>query len=260
MSNTQPIMPIIHRLSATPSTQLLAAQRAAVLMTEDRPPPLGYCEAWIAETQLRGRGQHHRPFASPPGGFYVSLLLTLSRPVGIEILPLAVGWQCARALTTLGCPGVAIRWPNDLCLDGRKLGGILCQSVINGDRCLAIIGVGMNTNSRLTDFPGELQPFITTLVEHGVAVDHEVLLQHFVTGMRELLDPDEVARCAVQVASLDAARGRQITAIADGVEVEGISHGWGEDGHLRLDTRDGTRELLSATITKIDGRKVRLED
>ncbi len=260
MSNTQPIMPIIHRLSATSSTQLLAAQRTAVLMTEDRPPPLGYCEAWIAETQLRGRGQHHRPFASPPGGFYVSLLLTLSRPVGIEILPLAVGWQCARALTTLGCPGVAIRWPNDLCLDGRKLGGILCQSVINGDRCLAIIGVGMNTNSRLTDFPGELQPFITTLVEHGVAVDHEVLLQHFVTGMRELLDPDEVARCAVQVASLDAARGRQITAIADGVEVEGISHGWGEDGHLRLDTRDGTRELLSATITKIDGRKVRLED
>ncbi len=260
MSSTQPIMPIIHRLSATPSTQLLAAQRTAVLMTEDRPPPIGYCEAWIAETQLRGRGQHHRPFASPPGGFYVSLLLTLSRPVGIEILPLAVGWQCARALTTLGCPPVTIRWPNDLCFDGRKLGGILCQSVINGDRCLAVIGVGINTNSHLRDFPHELQPFITTLAENGVAVDHEALLQHFVTAMQELLNPDEVARCAVQAATLDAARGRQITAIVDGVEVEGISQGWGEDGHLRLDTRDGTRELLSATITKIDGRRVRPED
>ncbi len=260
MSNTQPVIPIIHRLSATPSTQLLAAQRTAVLMTEDGPPSIGYCEAWIAQTQLRGRGQHHRPFASPSGGFYVSLLLTLGRPVGIEILPLAVGWQCARALTVLGCPPVTIRWPNDLCLDGRKLGGILCQSVINGDRCLAVIGVGINTNSHLRDFPDELQPFITTLAEHGVAVDHEVLLQHFVTAMQELLDPDEVARCAVQAATLDAARGRKITAIVDGVEVEGISQGWGEDGHLRLDTRDGTRELLSATITKIDGRRVRPED
>ncbi len=253
-------MPIIHRLSVTPSTQLLAAQRTAVLMMEDYHPPIGYCEAWIAETQLRGRGQHHRPFASPPGGFYLSLLLVVDCSMGIEILPLAVGWQCARALMILGCPRIDIRWPNDLCLNGKKLGGILCQSVVNGDRCLVLVGIGINTNSPLRNFPDELQPYITTLAENGVTVDHELLLKHFVTFMQELRDANMVAHCTLQAASLDAAHSRRITVVVDGLEMEGIAQGWGKNGFLRLHTPEGIRELISATITKIDGRKVRLED
>jgi BirA family biotin operon repressor/biotin-[acetyl-CoA-carboxylase] ligase len=260
MLNSRSTTPIIHRLISTPSTQLLAVQRAAQLITDHPSPPVGYCEVWTAETQLRGRGQHHRPFASPPGGFYASLLMAVERNLPIEVFPLAVGWKCSQALAELGCNEIAIRWPNDLCLNEKKIGGILCQSVVNDSRCFVVVGVGINTRSHPCDFPPELRPFITTFAEHGLNIEHDVLLQNFLARALELLDAEELLNSVSQSASLDVTRGRHITVVTDGFPFEGVSHGWGRDGHLRLLTSQGARELSSATICQIDGKKVRMDD
>lgn len=259
MSGTESFHPIVHRLTATPSTQLLAAQRAAVLMADDLSSRSPHCEVWISESQLSGRGQRHRPFASPLGGFYVSMLMAAPQPLPMDVLPLAVGWQCARLLAAADCGRIDIRWPNDLCAGDKKLGGILCQSVVNGNRCMLLIGVGINTNSHLRDFPPEFQPYITTLADRGMQLDHESLLDQFTDSMYDMLDAAEVGRCAELAASLDITKGRTVTAVADERIVEGISESWGGNGRLRLRTADGIRELVAASISKIDGRKIRFE-
>ncbi len=259
MSGNETSLPIVHRLTTTPSTQLLAAQRAAVLMADHLSPCSHHCEVWISESQLSGRGQRHRPFASPPGGFYVSMLMAVPQPLPMDILPLAVGWQCARLLAASDCGKISIRWPNDLCVEDKKVGGILCQSVVNGSRCMLLIGVGINTNSHLRDFPPEFQPYVASLADRGVHLDHECFLGQFIDSMRDILDATEIRRCAELAASLDITKGRTVTAFVDERSVEGISESWGADGRLRLRTANGIHELVAASISRIDGQKIRFE-
>ncbi len=260
MSNTQGLFPIVHRLALSPSTQLLAAQRAAVLMADQHPPDSDYCEVWIAESQLSGRGQHHRTFASPLGGFYTTILIAAPQTLPMDILPLAVGWKCAQLLVAAGCVAINIRWPNDLCIGDKKIGGILCQSVVSAGRCCLLIGVGINTKTRLADFPVNLQPYIATLADSGVHVNHALLLDQFIATMLGLRNAEEVMRCASLAASLDVTKGRIVSAIVDGAAMEGVSEGWGPDGHLRMRQSGVLRELTSATIVKINGQRIRFED
>lgn len=260
MSNTDGLFPIVHRLTLSPSTQLLAAQRAAVLMADQHSPDSDYCEVWIAESQLSGRGQHHRAFASPPGGFYTTILIAAPQTLPMDILPLAVGWKCAQLLVAGGCAAINIRWPNDLCIGDKKIGGILCQSVVNAGRCCLLIGVGINTNTRLADFSANLQPYIATLADSGVHVNHALLLDQFIATMLGLRKAEEVMRCASLAASLDVTKGRIVSAMVDGATIEGVSEGWGPDGHLRIRQSGVLRELTSATIIKINGQRTRFED
>lgn len=124
---------------------------------------------------------------------------------------------------------------------------------------MLLIGVGINTNSHLRDFPPEFQPYIATLADRGVQVDHACLLDQFINSMQGMLRADEVEHCAKLAASLDVTRGRTVTAVVDERSVEGISESWGADGRLRLRTADGIHELVAASISQIDGRKIRFE-
>jgi BirA family biotin operon repressor/biotin-[acetyl-CoA-carboxylase] ligase len=103
--------------------------------------------ACLAEGQTAGRGRRGRSWISPLGrNLYLSLLWRLHAPPGGPgALSLAVGVAVAEALEALGASGVALKWPNDLLLDGAKLGGILIE--IAGDPTgpwTAVIGVGVN--------------------------------------------------------------------------------------------------------------------
>ncbi|NJR69247.1 MAG: biotin--[acetyl-CoA-carboxylase] ligase [Synechococcales cyanobacterium CRU_2_2] len=115
----------------------------------------------IAQTQTQGRGQQGRPWASAPGGIYLSLGL---RPDILATegarLTLGCGWGVATVFQAEGI-SVGLKWPNDLLLAGKKLGGILTESRVRGDRIhQAIVGVGLNWRN-LAPEPGiSLQPFL----------------------------------------------------------------------------------------------------
>ncbi len=102
----------------------------------------------VAERQTQGRGRLGRPWLSPPGNLYLSLLLLGPMP---PLLPLRAGVALAQAA---GCGG--LKWPNDLLSpDGRKLGGILIES--EGNRVL--IGVGVNVERAPLATAAALQEF-----------------------------------------------------------------------------------------------------
>ena len=120
----------------------------------------------LADRQLRGRGRQGRSFASPAGvGVYMSLLL---RPqVEISCLPqltLLAAVATAEAIEEVSSLPVELKWPNDFLIENKKAGGILTESVIQaGQSPVAIVGIGINVNTALNQFPPELREQVTSL-------------------------------------------------------------------------------------------------
>ena len=122
--------------------------------------------AVVAEQQTQGRGRHGRSFVSPAGvGIYVSLLV---RPQAdtqrLPQLTLAVAVATAEALAEYSALPIRLKWPNDVEISGKKVAGILCEAVLNpAVSPLVIIGIGINVNTTLEQFPPELHQHVTSL-------------------------------------------------------------------------------------------------
>lgn len=92
-----------------------------------------------AKTQTKGRGREERPWHSPAGGYYVSLILPLENTC-LPALPLKTGIHLRNFLEELYGVHVNVRWPNDLLVSGRKIAGIL----VDVRRETPVIGMGIN--------------------------------------------------------------------------------------------------------------------
>lgn len=110
-----------------------------------------------AESQTAGRGTHGRTWVSPKGaGLYFSIVHPFEEGASENILPgtgapltplftLAAGLACAQSLEELAGLKIGLKPINDLYVDGRKLGGILTESLVQDNRCRAVItGIGIN--------------------------------------------------------------------------------------------------------------------
>ena len=121
-----------------------------------------------AELQTAGRGRHGRRWRSARGAgatFSIRRLMRCEqrRLVGLSV---AVGISSARALRRLGARGVALKWPNDLMVNKRKLGGILIETRPASPGSVVIVGIGINCRA---------QPRFGARLGRGVAALDEVL-------------------------------------------------------------------------------------
>lgn len=108
--------------------------------------------AVLAARQTRGRGRAGRAWASPDGGLYLSLVVRPTAPAHKwSLFPLAAGVAVATELRVDGT-NVDIKWPNDLLLDGRKVGGILVESRA-GASPFVIVGLGLNLGAPPRELP-----------------------------------------------------------------------------------------------------------
>jgi BirA family biotin operon repressor/biotin-[acetyl-CoA-carboxylase] ligase len=109
----------------------------------------------VACEQLAGRGRHGRPWRSPPGNLYASLLLIDPCPADVSPqLSFVASVALAEAVETLlgGHGLVQLKWPNDLLCDGAKLSGILLEAARRSNGALAcVIGIGVNCRSHPPD-------------------------------------------------------------------------------------------------------------
>lgn len=117
----------------------------ALLSVEDLPP--GRFDACLAEYQRQGRGRRGRQWVAPFGsGICLSLGWRFAdSPPQLAALSLAAGVAIRRALADSGFEGTALKWPNDILFDGRKLGGVLVEMrVESAGPAYAVVGVGIN--------------------------------------------------------------------------------------------------------------------
>jgi BirA family biotin operon repressor/biotin-[acetyl-CoA-carboxylase] ligase len=137
-----------------------------------------------AERQTAGRGRMGRAWFSAPGdSLTFSLLWRFPRGTQLGGLSLAVGVALADTLRSLGVSGVALKWPNDLLLDGRKLAGVLIE-LVSGAPHAAVIGVGLNLRLP-ADMPEDLRAQAAAL---EVELSRGELLTRLLAALHEVLN------------------------------------------------------------------------
>jgi BirA family biotin operon repressor/biotin-[acetyl-CoA-carboxylase] ligase len=220
--------------------------------------PHGYTV--IAETQTAGRGRLGRNFFSPAHeNLYTSIILrpaltTASCATSILAAAVAVA-ETAQAL--IDDPNrVAIKWPNDVLIDGKKTSGILMELAAEATRVdYLILGVGINVNSDPATFPEAFRDGATSLAAAcGARVDRVRLTRDFLRRLEAILELHEAGGFAALRERFDARfamRGREIAVSdLDGSSTRGRAEGVDDDGALLLRLPDGElRRLFAGDVT-----------
>ena len=169
----------------------------------------------IALQQTEGKGRDVRVWESPPGGLYLSIISPSH-----SLLPLIAGISVIQTLVGLD-NRLRLKWPNDIILDGKKVGGILCE----GDGKHAVAGIGINLNNS-PSFPNS-----TNLASIGYDLDEYRFLKSFFMIFRKNLqksNQDIISRFR----DYDCLLGRDIS--------------WGKaTGIAKSINSDGSLEVLS---------------
>ena len=195
-------------------------------------------DVFVAEFQTAGRGRLDHEWHAARGEnltFSVVLDAANASPAEVATLPLVVGLAVARAVEALlgNSSQVAVKWPNDVLVGGRKICGILCER--NGDAVIA--GVGLNVNQ--TDFPAEIAARATSLrLAAGSPFDREGVLNGVVAEIGDMHSRwlrGGFAALRGAFAALDFLKGRTVSVFAtdgDSAPVEGLCGGVQDDGSL----------------------------
>jgi BirA family biotin operon repressor/biotin-[acetyl-CoA-carboxylase] ligase len=228
------------------------------------PPPLGQADACLSELQHAGRGRRGRRWIAPFGaGVALSVAWTFSDGAGaLAALSLGVGVAVARALERAGARGVALKWPNDIWLRDRKLGGVLIELRAEASGpAHVVIGVGVNV-----DLPAAARREIEAGGVRVAAVADAcaaVPSRNLVAGaiLDELLsmlgqfEREGFAAFRDAWTALDALSGRPARVLLGRTVISGTSRGVDQEGALLLDTGDRVQRFVSgeASLRVIEG-------
>jgi len=222
-------------------------------------------EPWllVAEQQTAGRGRQGKSWHSSLGASLTFSLALPFQPVDWAGLSLAVGVALAEALDPLDGqpPRLAIKWPNDLWLldsdaanglGGRKLGGILVETVSAGARRLAVVGIGLNVQPMDAAEAGIATEIgMASLSEIDRHVTAPSALAHIARPLVEALRRFEREGLAAFAASFDARdllKGRAVTTTSPEVP-RGIAQGIAPDGALWVDAPSGRHAIHSGEVS-----------
>ncbi|MEK8051516.1 biotin--[acetyl-CoA-carboxylase] ligase [Ideonella sp. DXS22W] len=284
----EPLLPglsveVVARMGST-NTELLDRVRRGHRRSDDR--PAGPAEhhrhddtlpcLLVAETQTAGRGRQGKAWVTPPGGALTFSLMLPYAPADWSGLSLAVGLAVAEALDPAdarptvdgqaGAPRIGLKWPNDVLLAdaacvGRKLGGILIETLPVGGERVAVIGIGLNLQPRpapAADEPPlpwghaharELIPELTApqaLARVAPALVHTLLAfarEGFAPLQARFAARDLLAGLPVTTTLPDAPQG-----VADGVDAQGTL--W-----LRCTGPDGRTQRVPVNSGEVSVRR-----
>jgi BirA family biotin operon repressor/biotin-[acetyl-CoA-carboxylase] ligase len=111
-----------------------------------------------AAVQTAGRGREGRGWISPENlGIYVTFGFHLPDPSGLSLLSIASGIAACDMLHNWTGKEFALKWPNDILADGKKIAGVLCETIVNGEKVICLVGIGINVNHDRDDFPAALR-------------------------------------------------------------------------------------------------------
>jgi BirA family biotin operon repressor/biotin-[acetyl-CoA-carboxylase] ligase len=211
----------------------------------------------LAEEQTAGRGRAGRKWHSErAAGIYVTLLLRPRlAPVQAPLLTMMAGLSAHSAVQALTGLAVDLKWPNDLLIRGKKLGGILTEMHAEPTQVrFVIVGIGLNVNQE--NFPGELANVATSLrAESGKSQSRmEVLvrlLREFENDYNRFLREGVTSIVARFESVSSYARGKRVR-VTNGTESYiGTTAGLGAEGLLQVEREDGrVTAVISGDVTE----------
>jgi BirA family biotin operon repressor/biotin-[acetyl-CoA-carboxylase] ligase len=238
------LIPHILRFDSLPSTNSEAARRAIEGAEE------GLCV--VASEQTAGRGRLQRQWISPKGaGLYFSVVL---RPhmehSSWPLITLAAALAVHDALLEASSLKTDIKWPNDILSNGRKLCGILAETVETTRGRALVLGIGINLTS--SAFPPDVSEIATSVQAETTEVPNlEIILRHLMMAIERRYEMLQSVRGGEEILrewtlGSSYASGKRVR-VANGQEIlEGTTRGLETDGALRVETDEGQIRIVRA--------------
>jgi BirA family biotin operon repressor/biotin-[acetyl-CoA-carboxylase] ligase len=197
-----------------------------------------------ADEQTAGRGRQGRAWLAPPGSAVLMSVLLRDLGAAQAHLPLAAALAVCEASEQSAPVRCAIKWPNDVWVDGRKLAGILVEG--RPQEGWAVLGIGLNVSTKRDDFPEELREIATSLRAASCGGDPPPtgqVLESLVAALDDRL-ADPPAKIVAHWRERDALRGHTIRWNGG----EGIATGIDEAGALLVEMSSGRVKLDAGEV------------
>ena len=217
----------------------------------------------VAEEQRAGRGRAGRRWLSPPGrSLYLSVVLRPAPNTLPGLVTTAVGLAVAEAIEGLYALPTGLKWPNDVTVAGRKVAGVLVESVLSGSEVLAAAaGVGINVAWAPEELPADLSGRATSVLAElergGRRLDHDRV--DLLGALFRTLPPalglayeGRGAELVERAAARSVVLGRRVSVrLAAGGTCEGVALRLLPTGALEVGSAGGTRSLDAGEIERL---------
>jgi len=239
----------IHYFDEVDTTQRIAAEMAR--------QGAAHGTVIIAELQTAGRGRMGRSWHSPPGvSLYSTTIVRPQMPMArVPHLSLIAGVAAAEALETVAPGIVALKWPNDIWLNGRKTGGIIAEAMTDSSQQLAavLIGIGINVNLAAEAVPEDLRDKATSVrIATGRICDRTALAAALFNRLDSRYIEAESSGFAAARPTYEsylALKGKRVTVVDAASTTTGVIMGIDSDGALLLDGGNGLNRILTGDVT-----------
>lgn len=239
-----PFKPTILRFDSLDSTNLEAMRQGEAGATE------GLCI--VSREQTSGRGRLDRSWESPKdAGLYFSIILRPQLKMSAwPLITLMAALAVSDALMKACGLRADIKWPNDLCINDRKLCGILAETVETETGLAAIVGIGINMKAG--SLPATVSDLATSVESAtGCQPDSERVLKELLEAIGdryELLQTPLGGEHTIRewCANSSYAIGRRVRVSLENDTFEGITRGLESDGALRVETEGGRLRIVRA--------------
>lgn len=209
----------------------------------------------VAEEQRSGRGRLQRGFYSPfAKGIWFSLILRpdfFPMEASKSTLLAAVG--VCRAVRSLGLPNAAIKWPNDIMVNGRKLVGILTELSTSMEKIdYIIMGIGINTGMERADFPEAFREGATSFRAEGVHVSRKTLLAAVLSELEKeyaVAETEGFARVLDNWRNLSCTLGQNVRVVLGTNSYTGKAVDIDKDGCLLVDTGNEVNRVIAGDVS-----------
>ncbi|TAN42194.1 MAG: biotin--[acetyl-CoA-carboxylase] ligase [Nitrospirae bacterium] len=205
----------------------------------------------IAEQQEKGRGRLGRTWVSPPGlNICMSMALAPDiEPAHAAFLTISAALAAASALRQESGLAVLLKWPNDLVVADRKLGGILTEIRTEGRSIRkAAVGIGLNINSSSADLPAEIACLATSLFsETGRRFDRARIISEILKGFElryNMVRAGNRGSLISELKGLSSSLGRQVKVMDNGLVTEGLAEDIDDEGLLIVRLASGLRKRI----------------
>ncbi|MDP2277835.1 MAG: biotin--[acetyl-CoA-carboxylase] ligase [Nitrospirota bacterium] len=215
----------------------------------------------IADRQLKGKGRLGRTwFSLPKGNIYMSVIVRPEiEPKDATLLTIMSAISCARAIRNstrnesfpTGLE-VKIKWPNDLMVSERKLGGILTEMKSDQDRIVfAVIGIGINVNAHLDAFPVDVRAVATSVIEElgGEKLSRTLIIAAILNELErwfKVLIKGGRIQLINEWKKLSSTLGRKVKVVSGKDTFSGIAEDIDGEGMLILRLPSGVLKRVSA--------------
>jgi len=207
------------------------------------------CLVVVAETQEEGRGRRGTKWDSQKGGLYVTVAL---RPKGgTGLLTILAGVAVAEAIIDVTGKKAELKWPNDILLREKKVGGVMAESGwLGGEVRSVLLGIGVNVNNPI---PKELPEATSLSSEVGKEIDLECFLNALIGRLdHHLAIIDANPQMIIQSWKVLNQTLGNIVEVSNGSDLiaRGLAVDIDVDGALILKTKDGLKRVVSGRVIK----------